>query len=84
MDEYTIQILPSALKVLQKIPLKNRISIINRIERLALQPRPNGVVKLTGRNAYRVRQGDYRVIYTIKDNELIVTVIKVAHRKDAY
>lgn len=84
MDEYSIQILPSALKALQRIPLKNRIAIISRIDRLALEPCPNGVVKLTGREAYRIRQGDYRVIYTIQDNELIVTVIKVAHRKDAY
>lgn len=47
MDEYTIQILPSALKALQRLPLKSRVAIINKIDRLALEPRPNGVVKLT-------------------------------------
>jgi len=84
MAEYTIQILPSALKQLQKIPLKSRKAIINKIENLAIDPRPSGVVKLTDREGYRIRKGDYRVIYTIQDEELIITVIKVAHRKDAY
>jgi len=84
MAEYTIQILPSALKQLQKIPLKSRKAIIKKIEDLASKPRPSGVVKLTDREGYRIRKGDYRVIYTIQDEELIITVIKVAHRKDAY
>lgn len=84
MAEYTVQILPSAIKQLQKVPLKNRKAIINKIEELAIEPRPNGVVKLTDREGYRIRKGDYRVIYTIQDEELIVTVIKIAHRKNVY
>ncbi len=51
---------------------------------LAFDPRPSGCKKLKGRNAYRIRIGDYRAIYDIIDNKLIITVINVAHRKDVY
>lgn len=51
---------------------------------LAEEPRPNGCKKLTDREGYRIRKGDYRIIYTIKDDKLVVTIIKISHRKDAY
>jgi len=51
---------------------------------LAEDPRPPGSKKLSGNDKYRVRQGTYRIVYSIEDNELIVVVVKVGHRKDVY
>jgi mRNA interferase RelE/StbE len=73
------------LKQLKKIPseLQERIQI--KIDDLATEPRPNGVKKLKGKeNAYRIRIGDYRVIYDIFDDLLVVNVVEVGHRKNIY
>jgi mRNA interferase RelE/StbE len=51
---------------------------------LAEDPRPPGCTKLSGREAYRVRQGDYRIVYTVEDDALVVEVVKVGHRRDLY
>ena len=65
--------------------LKNILKkIIARIEKLADDPRPLGSEKLTGEELYRVRQGNYRILYSIQDNELTVWVIKIGNRKDIY
>ncbi|WP_445632222.1 type II toxin-antitoxin system RelE family toxin [Nostoc sp. DSM 114167] len=77
--------LRGALKQLKKIPseLQERIQI--KIDDLATEPRPNGVKKLKGKeNAYRIRIGDYRVIYDIFDDLLVVNVVEVGHRKNIY
>jgi mRNA interferase RelE/StbE len=58
--------------------------ILRRIELLAAEPRPSGCEKLTDQERYRIRQGQYRVVYSIQDDELTVWIIKVAHRKDIY
>jgi mRNA interferase RelE/StbE len=59
--------------------------IVGRIEELAAEPRPRGAVKLQGEDdLYRIRVGDYRVVYTIRDEELIVLVLRVGHRRDVY
>ncbi|MEH1816051.1 MAG: type II toxin-antitoxin system RelE/ParE family toxin [Nostoc sp.] len=82
---YKVEILRSALKQLKKIPseLQERIQI--KIDDLATEPRPNGVKKLKGKeNAYRIRVGDYRVIYDIFDDILVVNVVEVGHRKNIY
>lgn len=69
------------LKVLSKADLKK---ILSKIEDLAQDPRPPGSQKLSGLELYRVRQGKHRIVYSIKDQELVVHVIKVGHRKDVY
>jgi mRNA interferase RelE/StbE len=82
---YKVEILRGALKQLKKIPseLQERIQI--KIDDLATEPRPNGVKKLKGKeNAYRIRVGDYRVIYDIFDDILVVNVVEVGHRKNIY
>ncbi|MEH2086470.1 type II toxin-antitoxin system RelE family toxin [Nostoc sp.] len=82
---YKVEILRGALKQLKKIPseLQERIQI--KIDDLATEPRPNGVKKLKGKeNAYRIKVGDYRVIYDIFDDLLVVNVVEVGHRKNIY
>ncbi|MBC1237912.1 type II toxin-antitoxin system RelE/ParE family toxin [Nostoc sp. 2RC] len=82
---YKVEILRGALKQLKKIPseLQERIQI--KIDDLATEPRPNGVKKLKGKeNAYRIRVGDYRIIYDIFDDLLVVNVVEVGHRKNIY
>lgn len=84
MDSYKIQIKPSAAKELKKIPLKDRRRIVAHITELADDPRPQGCEKLSGADKYRIRQGNYRVVYSIQDQNLIVLVIRIAHRKEVY
>ena len=84
MARYKIKIKKSALKELENIPSKDLRRIIEKIESLADDPRPEGSKKLSREEKYRIRQGNYRILYTIKDDILIIYVVKVAHRKDAY
>ena len=81
---FTVLIERSALKSLSKIPLDYRDRIIDAIRGLAEDPRPAGAKKLSGRKAWRIRLGSYRVIYEINGDELIVLVVTVGHRKDVY
>jgi len=84
--EYSLSIKPSAAKELQALSDKTTLArLIEKIKSLATQPRPLGSEKLAGRpNLYRVRQGNYRVIYCIDDQSLVVDVVKVGHRRDVY
>lgn len=82
--DYTVLILPSAQKQLDKLPNNIATRIEDKLMELGANPRPAGCKKLKGRDAYRLRIGDYRAIYDIVDNKLIITVINVAHRKDVY
>ena len=66
------------------IPKKDVKKILNRIKMLEEDPRPLGCEKLTGEERYRLRQGRYRIVYSIQDDELTVWVVKVGHRKDIY
>lgn len=84
MASYSIQIKRSAAKELEQIPEQSRRQIVKRIAALENNPRPAGVEKLTGEDLYRIRQGDYRVVYSIADNVLIVLVIRIGHRRDVY
>ncbi|MGH7471807.1 MAG: type II toxin-antitoxin system RelE family toxin [Longimicrobiales bacterium] len=84
MASYRVFIKPSAVKELVQIPLKDRKRLARRIEALAEDPRPPGCEKLSGQERYRIRQGQYRVIYGIEDDHLIVLVVRVAHRRDVY
>jgi mRNA interferase RelE/StbE len=83
--KYRLLIKPSAVKEIEAIPLKkDRKRIIDRLLKLAENPRPPGCEKLSGQNKYRVRQGRYRILYVIEDDKLLVYVVKVGHRKDVY
>jgi mRNA interferase RelE/StbE len=84
MAEYEILFKESVWKDLRKAPKKDLIRIISRVEKLGDKPRPVGCEKLTGEELYRIRQGKYRIVYSIQDNELTVWVIKVGHRNDVY
>jgi mRNA interferase RelE/StbE len=82
---YWIQTKPSARKALDRIPKDARKRIAARIDALAENPRPHGIEKLTAPvDLYRIRVGAYRVIYTIHDDVLIVVVVKIAPRGEAY
>jgi mRNA interferase RelE/StbE len=82
---YEILIKVSAIKEIERIPSKkDRQRIILRIQSLADNPRPPGSQKLSGQDQYRLRQGVYRIVYSIEADRLIIQVVKVGHRKDVY
>lgn len=82
---YQIEITTRAAKQLKKLPENIKLQIEEKIQELANNPRPNGVVKLEGEeDTYRVRVGKYRILYEIKDDLLIVKVVKISHRRDVY
>jgi mRNA interferase RelE/StbE len=81
---YSILIKPSAVKDIESIPKKDRLRIIQRIQDLADNPRPHGCEKLAGVDRYRVRQGAYRIVYSVSDRELHIIVVKVGHRREVY
>ena len=82
---YQVFIKPAAQRQLKKLTLAIQKELIALIENLSEDPRPSGCKKLKGRrNQYRLRSGDYRIIYNIEDTSLIVRVIKVGHRRDIY
>lgn len=81
---HQLKIEKDVLKTLEKISEPDYTKIKKAINDLAIDPRPHGSKKLKGRPGYRVRQGDYRIIYTIDDGRLIVFVIELGHRKDVY
>jgi mRNA interferase RelE/StbE len=82
--KYNILIKPSAVKEIENIPRKDRLRIIQKIQDLADTPRPQGCEKLTGENRYRIRQGVYRIVYSVADMELHIIIVKVGHRRDVY
>lgn len=85
MSKYRVQFKKSALKRLHKLPNKEVIKITSLIGDLSEEPRPSGCKKLKGyKNLWRVRSGNYRVIYSIEDEVLIVEVLEIVDRKDAY
>ena len=84
MGRYSLFIKPSAAKEIEAVPKVDRLRIIQRIQSLSDDPWPLGHEKLSGDDKYRVRQGHYRILYSIAGNELIVTVVRVAHRREAY
>ncbi|RLB96866.1 MAG: type II toxin-antitoxin system mRNA interferase toxin, RelE/StbE family [Deltaproteobacteria bacterium] len=84
MVKYKIYIRPSAVKELKKIPKKVLQKIVSRIKGLSTNPRPFGCEKLSDEERYRIRQGNYRIVYSIEDAALIVIVVKVSHRSNVY
>jgi mRNA interferase RelE/StbE len=82
---YQISIDPAAMRELKKLAPKVRQEVSDAISALATEPRPDGVRKLSGsKNSYRIRVGEYRVLYRITDKELLILVVKVGHRRDVY
>lgn len=81
---YTITILRRAQKELSGLPQESYARARDAIRRLAEEPRPNGSKKLTGRTAWRIRVGSYRVVYEIEDNSRLVTIMHIGHRRDVY
>ncbi len=84
MASYSLVIRRSAGKEIEALPTPDRRRVVTRIQALATDPRPVGCEKLSGEEKYRLRQGDYRILYEITDRELIVTVVKVGNRRDVY
>lgn len=84
MARYSVQIKRSAARELEAVPLKDRRRIVRRIQDLASEPRPPGCEKLSGEDKYRLRQGNYRILYEIIDQDLIVTVVRIGDRRDVY
>ncbi len=81
---YKVLILPSAIKEIRDVPRKDRKRIAAKIALLAAQPRSAGAEKLSGDDRYRLRQGDWRVVYGIDDAKKEVTVVKIGHRREVY
>jgi mRNA interferase RelE/StbE len=81
---YSVLIKKSAERELREIPKSDLQRITQRIKELAAIPRPSGSEKLAGQDSYRVRQGDYRVVYTIDDDQRLIEIIKIGHRREVY
>ena len=84
MARYRLVIRKSVSKDIRGIPKKDVLRILAVIESLANDPRPHGTKKLSGQERYRVRQGNYRILYEIEDDRLIVCVVRVGDRRDVY
>ena len=84
MASYRLLIKPSAGKEIEALPKQDRRRIVAKITALSQDPRPPGCEKLSGHDRYRLRQGNYRILYEIQDSDLVVVVVKVGHRRDVY
>ena len=82
--KYEIRIVHAAEKEMDKLPRAIHMRISSRILSLEDNPRPGSAKKLSGREEYRLRVGDYRVLYTIDDRNKVVTIFAVGHRREAY
>jgi mRNA interferase RelE/StbE len=84
MESYKVLIRKSAAGELEKIPKKALRRIVERVQALEAEPRPPGCEKLSAQERYRIRQGDYRIVYSINDEDRTVEVVKVGHRSEIY
>jgi mRNA interferase RelE/StbE len=84
VGSYSVLLNRSASNEIASLPLKDRRRVVDRIAALATTPRPPGCEKLSGEEKYRVRQGDLRILYEVDDRQLLVTVVRVGHRRDVY
>jgi mRNA interferase RelE/StbE len=85
VSPYSLRLKASVEKDLRRIPTNARMRCLERIDALPANPRPRGATRVTGsEHTYRLRAGTYRVVYQVDDNERLVTVEYVRHRKDAY
>jgi mRNA interferase RelE/StbE len=81
---YTVEITDRAKRELRRLPKQIASSILFEARALAKDPRPHGYQKLSGTDLYRIRVGDYRIVYEIHDRVLVVLVIHVGHRREVY
>jgi mRNA interferase RelE/StbE len=85
MGRYNVEFKPWVWKDLDGVRKADRLRILKRIDLLASDPRPSGSEKLSGyKDRYRIRQGNYRILYSIEDDRLIVIVVKIGHRREVY
>ncbi len=84
MASYSIEVSKNVRKDFRKIPTDDAARILKRVQELAVVPRPHDSKKLKGEELFRIRIGAYRVIYEIEDARLVVFIVRVKHRKDAY
>ena len=84
MARFELRFKPSVAKDLRGIPKTEVRRLLKRIEALRDDPRPAGCEKLTGRELYRIRQGVYRIVYSVDDAAVVIEVIKVGHRREVY
>lgn len=84
MAVYSIFIKKSAVRELEVLAKKDLPKVLERIEALDENPRPTGAEKLAGVELWRIRQRDYRIVYSIEDNALTVWIVKVGHRREVY
>jgi mRNA interferase RelE/StbE len=84
MSPYRIELRPAAVRALKRIHPEDKERIQGAIALLGQDPRPPKAIALSGRPGYRVRVGDYRIIYAIEDDVLLVVVVTVGHRRDVY
>ena len=81
---YSLVIKTSAERELRALPKEERRRVVDRVRGLAHSPRPPGNEKLSGQERYRIRQGDYRIVYAIDDEARIVEIVKIGHRREVY
>jgi mRNA interferase RelE/StbE len=84
MARYSVVFKQSVAKDLRRLPTDDIARILKRIEALADDPHPPGSEKLSGQSRYRLRQGVYRILYSVEADMLVITVVKVAHRREVY
>ncbi|HAZ30845.1 TPA: type II toxin-antitoxin system mRNA interferase toxin, RelE/StbE family [Candidatus Acetothermia bacterium] len=84
MASYRVLIKPSAVKELEATPIKDRRRLATRIQGLGTTPRPAGCERLSGQERYRVRQGDYRIVYGVDGDRQVVRVVKVGQRGEVW
>lgn len=84
MGQYRIQVVPSVRKDLRGIPKRDVKRVLAMIAGLSKNPRPSECKKLTSTGLYRIRTGSYRIVYEVHDDEVVVIVVKVGHRRDVY
>jgi mRNA interferase RelE/StbE len=83
-ESYRLFFTRSAKRELESLPRHTIALIKRRLDALLLQPRPPGCQKLTGQEGYRVRQGDYRILYEVDDSQRTITIVKIRHRREVY
>ena len=84
MESYRLEVKRSAAKEIGDLPKADCQRVVAKIQRLASNPRTNGCEKLSGAEKYRIRQGDYRILYAIDDSTKLVTIVKVGNRREIY
>ncbi len=81
---YKVELRPAARQGLRRLDLATRRRMLSALQALGMDPRPHGAIQLTGSERWRIRIGDYRVIYEPQDDRLVVLVIRIGHRRDVY